>query len=215
MKVVLVGAGAQAKYALDIFQYHNDIEVVGILDVMENEDIWGKPRYGTQVLGGVEMLQSISKRGTPGALVCCADPGQKKEIVTKVQRAGLQVVNAFHPRAVISPTAQIGCGVIINAGAVIQPFAKIGNGVMIHSNVVVEHDDRVEDYVNIGPGATLAGWVTVNEGAIVYTGAVIVPRVTIGRGAVVGAGSVVLDDVPDNSIVVGIPAQPIKRTVEK
>ena len=39
------------------------------------------------------------------------------------------------------------------------------------------------------------------------TGAVILPGVTIGNGAVIGARAVVTHDVPENAIVVGIPAR--------
>ncbi|HEX9062699.1 MAG TPA: DapH/DapD/GlmU-related protein [Clostridia bacterium] len=41
--------------------------------------------------------------------------------------------------------------------------------------------------------------------------AIIMPGVTIGTGAVIGAGAVVSRDVAPYSIVVGVPAQPIKK----
>jgi hypothetical protein len=41
-------------------------------------------------------------------------------------------------------------------------------------------------------------------------GAVIMPGVTIGTGAVVGAGAVVTKDVPPYTIVVGVPARPLR-----
>lgn len=42
-------------------------------------------------------------------------------------------------------------------------------------------------------------------------GAVIMPGVTIGNGAVVGSGAVVTKDVEPYTIVVGVPAKPIKQ----
>lgn len=53
--------------------------------------------------------------------------------------------------------------------------------------------------------------VIIKDGAHIGIGAIIMPGVTIGRGAVIGAGSVVTKDVPDYSIVVGIPAKVIKQ----
>lgn len=42
-------------------------------------------------------------------------------------------------------------------------------------------------------------------------GAIIRPEVTIGHGSVVAAGAVVTHDVPDYTIVTGIPAKPMRR----
>lgn len=42
-------------------------------------------------------------------------------------------------------------------------------------------------------------------------GATILPGVTIGTGAAVGAGAVVSKDVPDFTIVAGVPARPIRE----
>jgi sugar O-acyltransferase (sialic acid O-acetyltransferase NeuD family) len=211
---LLVGAGAQAKYALETFAHHEDVEIVGLVDIMDNQDIWGQQRYGSRVLGGLDVVDSLAQEGLDKALVCCASPHRKAELIPSVREAGYRLVSAIHPRATVATTARVGDGVIINAGAIIQPFARIGDGVMIHANVVVEHDNVIEDYVNLAPAVSLAGWVTVKERATVYTGAVAIPQVTIGRGAVVGAGAVMLEDVPDGAVAVGVPARVIRTKGE-
>ncbi|MNG38364.1 Maltose O-acetyltransferase [compost metagenome] len=43
------------------------------------------------------------------------------------------------------------------------------------------------------------------------TNATVLPKVTIGKNVIVGAGAVVTKDVPDNSLVVGIPGKIIKE----
>ncbi len=42
-------------------------------------------------------------------------------------------------------------------------------------------------------------------------GATIKDRVRVGANSIVGAGAVVLKDVPDNSVVVGVPAKFIRN----
>ena len=51
---------------------------------------------------------------------------------------------------------------------------------------------------------------SIEDNAVIYSGAVIVGDVQIGDGAVIGANSVVLDDVPEDTIVAGVPAAKIK-----
>lgn len=55
------------------------------------------------------------------------------------------------------------------------------------------------------------GPITIREGAYIGANAVILHGVTIGRCAVVAAGAVVREDVPDDTIVGGIPARPLKQ----
>jgi Acetyltransferase (isoleucine patch superfamily) len=53
--------------------------------------------------------------------------------------------------------------------------------------------------------------VTIGHDVWIGHGVTILPGVTIGHGAVVGAGAVVSKDVPNYTIVGGVPAQIIKR----
>ena len=46
-------------------------------------------------------------------------------------------------------------------------------------------------------------------------GAKVIGRITIGNNVNIGANAVVLDDIPDNSIAVGIPARVIPRSPEE
>ena len=48
----------------------------------------------------------------------------------------------------------------------------------------------------------------------IYPGAVVIGNIKIGNNVVIGANSVVTKDVPDNTVVAGIPAKVIKRVDE-
>ena len=52
--------------------------------------------------------------------------------------------------------------------------------------------------------------IVVEEDAWIGSSVTVLPGVTIGRGAIVGAGSVVTKDVAPYTIVVGVPAKPIR-----
>ena len=57
--------------------------------------------------------------------------------------------------------------------------------------------------------------VTIGDGADIGVGAIIMPGSRIGVGGIVGAGAVVTDEVPDFTVVAGVPAKVIRCRKEK
>jgi len=89
----------------------------------------------------------------------------------------------------------------------------IGNKVMFGPNVLISSGDHnisvvgryMFDVKEKEAGDDLD--VVLEDDVWIGGGAIILKGVRVGRGAVVGAGSVVTRDVPDYSIVVGVPAK--------
>lgn len=84
----------------------------------------------------------------------------------------------------------------------------IGNHVDIASEVMIwtsEHDLKSDRFLPIEEKVTIEDYVFIGPRAI------ILPGVTIGRGAVVAAGAVVTKNVPELTIVGGVPAKPITK----
>lgn len=102
----------------------------------------------------------------------------------------------------------IGKDTIIGFGAFLDGRDKIiiGDHVDIASEVMVynsEHDINSDDF-----SVTLSE-VEIGDYCFIGPRAIILPGVKIGKGAVVAAGAVVTKDVPEFSIVGGIPAEVI------
>lgn len=211
--VIILGTGAQAKYAIDTLSLIGEHRIEGLIEVQQRDEektsVLGKP-----VIGGLEILDGYSPDDV-SLVVALSSNRLKEEISQSFIKKSFSFLNCIHPAAVISPSATLGTGLIINAGAIIQPLARIGNFVMLHAGVVVEHDNIVDDYVNLAPGVKLAGWVKVRRGATIYTGAAVIPCMEIGEYSIVGAGSVVINNINANEVVCGVPAsaRPLKKSL--
>lgn len=113
-----------------------------------------------------------------------------------------------HPSANFdAPTARLGHGVQICANVigtvnlVFEPFA------MVNLACTLGHEAVLKRACTLNPTVNISGGVEIGEGALIGTGAQILQYLTVGRGAIVGGGSVVTKDVPDETLVVGIPAK--------
>jgi acetyltransferase-like isoleucine patch superfamily enzyme len=58
---------------------------------------------------------------------------------------------------------------------------------------------------------TVHGHIEIGDDAWLGAGSIVLPDVRIGKGAVVGAGAVVTKDVPDYTVVAGVPARVMKK----
>jgi len=133
-----------------------------------------------------------------------------------------------HPDLVNLYGCVVGNGTRIGAFVEIQKNAAVGSRCKISSHTFICEGVTIEDEVFVGhgvmfindrhPRATTNGrpqsetdWTVVptrvRRGASIGSGAVILCGVTIGARAMVGAGAVVTRDVPDEAVVVGVPAR--------
>lgn len=210
IRIALIGCGAQAKYASEIFRLMPNTQVTHVLSPEDVTELEWLSHYDGEHVKGYSKIENLSHQNEiDAAIVCVAKAVEKKRLYQTYICGKIQEISAIHPRAQIASSANIGANCLINAGAVIQPLATIGTGVMIHANVIVEHDCTVADWVNLAPGSQLAGWVSVGEGATVFTGASVTPTCQIGSGAIIGAGATVISNIPAGETYVGVPAKPL------
>lgn len=106
-------------------------------------------------------------------------------------------------------------------GIEIHPGARIGKGFFIDHGmgVVIGETTEIGENVTLYQGVTLGGTgkekgkrhPTLGNNIVVGSGAKVLGPLQIGDNCKIGAGAVVLDDVPDNSTVVGVPGKAVVR----
>lgn len=97
-----------------------------------------------------------------------------------------------------------------------EPYLiKIGNHVTVSGDVrFVTHDGGVWIFRNMEPDIDVFGPIVIGNNVFIGYGAIILPNVKVGNDVVIGACSLVSRDVPDGSVVAGIPAKAIKTKDE-
>ncbi|MBM3631098.1 MAG: serine O-acetyltransferase [Alphaproteobacteria bacterium] len=114
----------------------------------------------------------------------------------------------------IHPKAQIGKNLFIDhgMGVVIGETSVIGNNVTIYQNVTL---GGISPSINSNQQRMIKRHPTLKDNVVIGSGAQVLGPITIGTNSRVGSNAVVTKNVPDNAIMVGIPARQIGTATEE
>jgi len=208
--MIIIGAGGHAKVVYEILRFHKEAGVYAAID--NKKPVRDEKIIDIPILGGHEIIPDLyNTKGIKTAIVAVGDNEIRKEYYLKLKDMGFQIINAVHPNAYVSPTAQLGEGVVICPLAEITTEAKIGNNCIINSGTIVEHETILGDHSHLASRVVIAGRTKIGENTFIGAGTVVKDYVNIGKNVKIGAGSVVLEDIPDNVTAVGAPARVVKK----
>ena len=111
----------------------------------------------------------------------------------------------------IHPKAKIGKNLFIDhgMGVVIGETSEIGDNVTIYHMVTL---GGISPSINSDSQREIKRHPTLMDNVVVGSGAQILGPVIIGKNAKVGANAVVTKDVPENAVMIGIPARNVGTT---
>ncbi|RME90678.1 MAG: sugar O-acyltransferase [Verrucomicrobia bacterium] len=217
--VIILGTGGTCLDILEAMLAHNRsagpdeprFECRGFLDddpALQGGEVAGLPVLGTLAEAGrFADCSFVNGIGSPQSF------RHKAAIIAKTGLPPERFVTVRHPLADVSPSARLGPGCVVLAGAAVGAEAVLGCHVVLLQNAVVSHHCEVGDGCCLASGAVLAGRVRVGQLAYIGANASVRGGLHIGSGALVGMGSVVLTDVPPHVVVAGNPARQL-RTFE-
>ena len=201
--IILLGYSGHSFVCIET-ALQSGFQVIGYYDI---EEKIANP-YQLQYLGTEE--NSIKDNNL--LFIGIGDNSIRESIFNKFKNEN-RFVSLIHSKSIISPTSSIANNVLVSAGAIINAHAKIDFGSIINTSAVIEHECKIEKFAHIAPGAVLAGNVCVGERSFIGANATVKQGVKIGNDAIIGAGTVIINDIPNNSIVVGNPGIIIKKNI--
>ena len=114
----------------------------------------------------------------------------------------------------IHPGAKIGKNLFIDhgMGVVIGETSEIGNSVTIYHMATL---GGIAPSINSNDQRQVKRHPTLSDCVVVGSGAQILGPVMVGANAKIGANAVVTKDVPENAVMVGIPAKNVGTATEE
>ena len=196
----MIGGGGHSKVLLDIFA-RLKLDVYAIVAPDIDHDYWlfkGLKHYKSDNDVLRYQQKEIALVNGVGSL-----PGdlRRQSIFDSFTKSGYEFLTVVSDLAVVSPSARLGSGVQIMAGAMIGADVCIGDNCIINTGAIIEHDCNLSKNIHVAPGATLSGGVVCGENVHIGTGANIIQGIQIGCGVVIGAGAAVSKNVQERSIV--------------
>lgn len=149
----------------------------------------------------------------------CIDP-RKDSCRVDLDNSTLRIVGTVS----LYPESRIWANdaeIVIKNGTHVNPMSYIiarrriviGEHCLIASGVIIrDHDGHKIGFDGQAPSEAIRD-ITINDHCWIGHNAIVLKGVTIGKGAVIAAGSVVSRDVPDRTLVGGVPARVIRENV--
>lgn len=156
-----------------------------------------------------------------------------EEDVTIGQDTVIQPFSVIRRGVIVGRNCEVGPFTQLRAGTVLEDGAEVGNFVEVKKSRLGAHskakhlsylgDATLGAHVNIGAGTITANYDGKNKNPTVigdhsHTGSntVLVAPVKLGRNVTTGAGAVVVKgEIPDDTVLVGVPARPLAPKAEK
>lgn len=131
----------------------------------------------------------------------------KKRIVTTLKSQGANFFNLIHPTAVVAKSAKIGEGVIICPFALVSSHVELQDFVMMNFYSSCGHDAKVGKYSILSPYATVNGFSILEDEVFLGSHTTVTARKKVGYRSKISANSVAMYDVPEHTLVYGVPGR--------
>lgn len=168
LPVIVAGAAIYGEMIAELIHERPDLTLVGFVDDRVSGSFAGAP-----VLGRLDGLMEIADaHACVDVAVAIGDNALRRIITERIRSAGVRAAQLVHRTAVVSKSARLGLGCIVDAGAYVGPHCVLQDGVSVWPGVLLSHDTHVGAFASLKPGAVVGGGSRISPEAKVELGAV-------------------------------------------
>jgi len=213
--MVILGAGGFAEELIDVFIKSNKYKNEKFY-FFDEIDKTRSSLFSFKVLHSIEEVVNVFKHDSNKFCLGVGTPKSRYNLSKKFEQLGGELITIVSTESIIgSFNVKIGKGSCVMGKSSLSNNVTIGKGTLINVDALIGHDVVIGDFSDISPGAKITGHCKIGKYVMIGTAAVILPKVKIGSNSFIAAGTVIANDVPENSVVVGIvPSRVVKKLPE-
>ena len=214
-KLIIFGGSGIGMIAASIAEATNEYQVVGFLnDVIGKGTSIGKYKQ-FPVIGKTEDYKKYIKDENYYFFIAYVGLENEKRTFEQINNLEIprdRFANLKHPTAIIPEEyCEIGQGVLFAPMSQLSPDTTISDNCILLANSFIGHDTFLDRFAHVATNGVVGANVHVGKGVHVGSNATTREKINIGDYSLIGAGSVVLNDVEENSVVVGNPAKKLRQ----
>jgi len=202
--VYIVGAGTYGEAMYELAEI-SGFKVKGFYDEDDNKL--------HQLVMGIEVVGKFSKMDLGEVknkrfIVAIGNNEIRHNIMSKINHYGGETPTLIHPTATISPSAEVGNGVYIQANVYLWTKVKIDDFCIISPGVVIAHHTSVGKACLISTLTGVGASIKIAEKVFIGMGCTIVTGISyIVESSIIGAGAVVINNIDQSGTYIGVPAK--------
>ncbi|KAA5824419.1 acetyltransferase [Algibacter amylolyticus] len=205
--IYLIGVGYYTEVIIELAR-DCGYQVAGLYHY--NEDRVGEIVLGVKIIDTTKALFSGNIKGKKFG-VSVGENNTRESISKTIRSLGGETPNLIHPKAVLSPSVEIGVGCFIHAMAILHTATKIGDDCIVSSGSMLGHHASLGNVCFMAPFSLVGAYSTIGERVLFGLNSLILPnKLTLGNDCIVGAKANVTKSFDAKTTLIGSPAKPLK-----
>jgi sugar O-acyltransferase (sialic acid O-acetyltransferase NeuD family) len=190
-RLLIIGAGGHGRSVAEAAELSGAFDMFGFLDdgLPVGQTVLMSSILGT--IGGLGSVDHLRRYRTAcdQAIVAVGNNAVREKLMQYLIDMDFDLATVIHPRAFVSPSAVVGMGSAVMAGAIVGTEAHLGIGVIVNCCAVVDHHAKVGDFGHLGVSACMAGGSILGRNAWIQAGCALGYGVEVPAGVVLQPGT--------------------------